>query len=331
MNQKLTHSELLQAVKTLALLVRRRFPLDDAIRAVGEDSPVWIEIGDHVSRGDSVGEALGRYPNIFSSPFRHLLQAAAKSETPETILDALACSLEIGEQVRGEIRSLLRYPILLLSFLTLECGVLLLYGLPKVVLPMWAAVHNAVVPGWLETFLGLLGTLCMVLALVAAVASKKVELVLPLASRFPAFQQTVNKSDLALWARSVAAFLQAGHPLPEALACSARGAWNKSLETELLNLEGRLHQGDTLSQALADCDQIDPQVRWAVTAGENKEDLSATLLYAAERLEWGLAQRCQAFFALLQPSAVLVVAALTTLVLAPFWWSMYQTGQSLAL
>lgn len=324
-----SHQELKQAVQTLGLLVRRNFPLDKAVKALGEERGPWVEVGRRVEEGDTVGEALRRYPHVFSPFFSGMVAAAEQSQNGETILRTLSQWLEVSDGVRGKVRDLLHYPTLLLSFLLMEVGLILGYGLPNLVLPMYYANQRAV--SGHGSFLSALSLICFFLAATTLLSSYKVTWLLPLASRIPAFAKVTLKADQALWARAVAAFLQAGVPLPDALDRCQDLPWSEELSNELSRLGERLRQGDSFSQALSHTNLVDPQVRWAVTAGESREDLSATLLHAAEGLEHGLLRQCQAFLVVLQPVAVSVIGIATMLVLAPFWWSIYQYSWNLGL
>ena len=136
-------------------------------------------------------------------------------------------------------------------------------------------------------------------------------------------QRSCSSGRQALWARAVASHLQGGQNLVEALKASAGVVWSKDLRESLTALPARLAQGDHLSQALADSEFIDPQLNWSVTAGETKENLSGTLLYAAEQMESQLMAQSQAFLLFLQPCAMAVVGLMTAAVLGTFWWSFY--------
>lgn len=329
--EKLTNRELRQAVQTLGLLVRRNYPLDEALKTLGDERGPWVEVSQRVEEGDSVGTALRRYPHLFSPFFSGMLQAAQESENGEAILKTLSEWLEVSDSVRAKVRDLLYYPALLLSFLLMEAGLILGYGLPTLVLPLYYLNQRAGPADPSGSILSIASLVCFLLAGAALLSTWNVQWLLPLASKFPAFRTVSLKADQALWARAVAAFLQSGATLPQALGKCHDLVWNKDLAIELRLLEERLQKGDSFSQALSNSDIIEPLIRWAVTAGEAKEDLSATLLYAAEGLEHGLLLRCRAFLTVLQPAAITLIGLMTALLLAPFWWSFYHYSWNLGL
>ena len=149
--------------------------------------------------------------------------------------------------------------------------------------------------------------------------------------RFSAFKKAVLRADQALWARAVASHLQGGQTLSEALTVSADIAWSKDLQAVLSGLPDRISKGDHLSQALIHSELIDPHIRWSVTAGEAKENLSGTLFYAAEQIEETLVAQSRAFFLVLQPCAIGLVGLMTAAVLGSFWWSIYHFSWELTL
>jgi type II secretory pathway component PulF len=329
--ETLTAGELRQAVQTLGLLMRRRYPLRDALKAIGDERSPWVRVSEHVEAGDSVGTALRRYPHLFSPFFAGMVQGAENSQNGEAILGKLSQWLEVSDSVRLKVRDLLHYPALMMSFLLMEAGLMLGYGLPVLIFPLYYLNSRGGPPEWSAYLLNLASLLCFLLSGAALLSSWNVKWLLPLAGKLPAFRKVSLRADQALWARAVAAFLQAGTTLPEALAKCHDLVWNKDLAAELRLLEERLQRGDSFSQALSTTNIIDPGIRWAVTAGEAREDLSATLLYAAEGLEHGLQHQCQAFMTMLQPAAVVLIGLMTALLLAPFWWSFYHYSWNLGL
>ena len=327
----LNGQELKQAVQTLGLLMRRGFPLDKAVKALGDEQRgPWVEVSARVAEGDTLGSALRRYPHLFSPFFSGMVSAAETSQNGESILKTLSEWLEVSDSVREKVRDLLHYPTMLVSFLLMELGLVLGYGLPNLVIPL-CYVNDLSLPQTKGSLLSALSLICFFLAAVTLFSSHRVTTLLPLASKVPAFAKVTLKADQALWARAVAAFLQAGTPLPEALDKCHDLPWSDDLSAELKELEERVRQGDSFSQALSTTNLVDPQIRWAVTAGESREDLSATLLYAAEGLEHGLMRQCQAFMVVLQPVAIALIGLATMAVLAPFWWAFYHYSWNLGL
>jgi type II secretory pathway component PulF len=326
----LSQQELIQAVQTLGLLVRREYSLTDAVQALGQDKEPWVEVGHRVEEGDELGTALRRYPQVFSPFFSGMIQAAEESDNGAKILSTLSVWLEASEAARRRIQEMLYYPVLLLSFLLIEVALILGIGVQEAVLPL-IYVDRGPVPAGLVTALNAGAVVCFILAAIVLLGSWRVEALLPLAFKHRAFRSVVLRADQAIWARALAAFLQAGVPLPEALEKCSTLPWSKELQSELAELEPRLRKGDAFSKALSETELLDPQIRWAVTAGETREDLSATLLYAAERLEHGLMERCQAFILLLQPLAIILIGLVTTALLAPFWWSFYHYSWNISV
>lgn len=329
MTNEVQRQDLLQAVKTLALLARQNYPLQEAVDHLKPDANRWLEVGQRMNEGDNAAQALRRYPNIFSPFFATMFEVAERSHNAPKILESLSYWLETSETVRRKVRELLYYPLLLSAFLLMELGLLLFLAVPQIVMPLINIQQSPFAQSY--PVFRLLGLLCLFLAAITLFSGWRIERILPLAYRFAAFRRITERADQALWARAVSALLQGGIPLPEALDRCLDLVWSRSLREQLRPLSNRLKEGDSLSRALAETRDLDPQLLWAVTAGENHEDLAATLLYAAGRLEHGLEEQCQTFLALIQPVAVILVGAATALVLISFWWSFYHYSWSLGL
>lgn len=325
----LTQDELTQAVRTLALLARRGFPLAEGLSTLESSNPAWVEVKARVQAGDTVGQALRRYPHIFSEFFASMVESAENSPQGESILSHLSQWLEVADEVRRKVKEMLHYPFLLLSFLMMEAAVLVGVGLPTIIRP-----YIYVNQGGPPDHGSLYSTLSYVLLFLAGLSlfgSVRTLWLLPLALRVPSFRATVLRADQALWARAVASHLQGGRSLRDALVACADIVWSTELKSELATLPDRIQQGDRLSQALSHCHLVDAHLRWSVTAGEAKEELSGTLIYAAEQLESDLLVQCRAFFLFLQPCAIALIGLMTAAVLGSFWWSMYHSSWNLIL
>lgn len=322
--------ELRHAVKTLALLVLRGYPLSQALQQLDQTHPVWVEVGAAVRSGDTAAQALKRYPHVFSEFFGGMVQSAERAPKGEVILDDLSTWLEVGEEVRRKLRELLYYPSILISFLLLELAILVGFALPTSVLP-FVFINNLQALEQLEFALAACSYVLVLLAALSSLTSWKIEWVLPIALKIPAFRALALRADQALWARAMACYLQGGATLLDSLKACSGIVWSSELERELETLPQCLSKGDTLSQAISNLDLIEPSLRWSITAGESKEDLSATLFYAAEQLESNLLSQTRAFFFFLQPCAVAVVGLLTALVLGSFWWGFYHYSWNLTV
>ena len=76
-------------------------------------APIVAQIRDDVSGGDSLAEALARYPELFSPLFVNMVAAGESSGTLEPVLGRLAEILENRVQLTGKVKAALAYPMMM--------------------------------------------------------------------------------------------------------------------------------------------------------------------------------------------------------------------------
>ena len=96
-------------------------------------SAVVSSLRDDVQGGNSLAEAMGKHPKLFSRLFVNMVKAGEASGALEEVLDRLASFAEKDQELRGRIRTALAYPCLM-AFVGLgTCFFLLTVVIPKFV------------------------------------------------------------------------------------------------------------------------------------------------------------------------------------------------------
>lgn len=90
-------------------------------------------IRDDIEAGSSLSEAAGKHSDVFSPLFCSMIEAGETSGTLPEVLDRLLYLIEHEAQVKGEIKSAMRYPVIVVGTLAVAFVVMVGFVIPRFV------------------------------------------------------------------------------------------------------------------------------------------------------------------------------------------------------
>ncbi|GMU51363.1 MAG: hypothetical protein AMXMBFR33_05090 [Candidatus Xenobia bacterium] len=283
--------QLIDLTRHLALMARLGYPLAEGL-AMATDRPELIE---SIRRGDSPGQALRRWPRIFSPFYREMVEAADSSPRAAEILSDLSRWLERQESLRLALAGALAYPLLTLNLLLLQVSLL-----------FWLAPMNLGL-GPFAHWLSLAALVGFALTLLPAGLDY-------VSGLLPGTRRLRRLIEESLWCRALGVLLGTGLDLPRALELCG------SLVARHASLAEKVRSGSSLATALQ---PANPTVIWAAEAAERTEEPAAALLFAADQLEQQADDLRERIIRSAEPLATLAVGVLVALVLTSFWSAFY--------
>lgn len=134
--QRVKTEDLLGFTQELAAVVGAGVTLKMGLELLTEDThnptlrAVVEKVSRHVEEGDTLSEAMGRYPEAFPKYYVSLVSAGEQSGTLATILDRLATQLENSEILAGKVRGAFYYPGIIVIFASILAFVIMTVGMP---------------------------------------------------------------------------------------------------------------------------------------------------------------------------------------------------------
>lgn len=133
------------------------------------------------------------------------------------------------------------------------------------------------------------------------------------------FEKKITTDELVMFVRQLYSLLNAGVPLVRSLRGLADNTRNERLAGEIRNIAGRLEQGSTFSDAMAQSPKVFPKLLTAmVRVGEASGRLEESLDRMAANLEQERDTRAQVKQALRYPTFVMIAIALAIVVVNLF-------------
>ncbi len=276
------------------------------------------EVGESISGGSSLAQALDRHPRAFPTPYRGMVRAGESTGRLVESLERVLALLEWRQELKGQIRQLTTYPIIVFSAL-IGLAVLALVW----VIPRFEAILTAVegkMPLPTRILLGLSSLLLnhwpyLVAALAAAVAAWIILRRIAVTRLFtdaavlkiPFIGRLTLVTGMSQIVHFLAAGIDTGLGLPDSLDMAAGSIENRSLRGSVLRVQHLVIGGESLAGAMEKAGGFPSLVRRMVAIGESSGSLVETLRRAETVYDRELPAAIKRFAAAFEPAITLVM------------------------
>ena len=294
-------------------------------------------VADDIEGGETLSEAMGKYPRCFNRLFVNMVAAGEVGGVLDTVLIRVADFMEKSERLKAKIKGAMIYPVTVLI-----AAFLIVFGLMTFVIPTFSEVLTDLNDGqrplpaltqmlmdastWLRGRHGL-NAVC------AAASPFVLVFVFKLVRRFrrgryvtdwvklhlPVIGKIVYKTSVARWTRTLATLISAGVPILDALRIARDTAGNE-IYSEMLDRSLRaIRQGNTFAHPLALSNAVDEIVVNMVEVGEESGDLDKMLLKVANNFDEESDVLVAAMMSLMEPVMIILLGLIVgTIVIAIF-------------
>ena len=347
-SRRISAAALALLTRQLATLVRAGMPLDEALRALGEQTAsrrlqaILADVRARIMEGASLHEAMAVHPGVFPAFYCSMVAAGETGGRLEEALERLADYTETRRALRQSLSMALIYPAILTLVSLLVVAALLLYVVPEVVrvfqqtgqtLP-WLTAGLIASSQVLRDF-GWLLCLGAVLALLLGrfLLSRRF-----IRARFdrmlldmPFIGRINRKLHAARLTRSLAILTKSGVPLLESLEISSRMIINIPLRAAVEDAAVYVREGGRLHKALEDCGWFPPLLVQMLASGEESGELDDMLARAASYEESELQAVLTAATALFEPLIILVMGAVVLVIVLAILLPIFEMNQLVGL
>ena len=339
--EKVPLVEIMHFSRQMATFLRAGVPMTEALDNLRMDAKnkrfktVLGDVLDRVTGGRSVTEALSMHADIFPSYFMALLGSAELTGRMDEAFDQLHRYIRRDIELSRSVRKALIYPVMLLAVSVVVVLIIVVFAIPKFAeffddfdaqLPLPTRMLMAVAD-FVGSTAGLVTGLVLLVAAVATVLYVRtpggrrnlhaVQLKLPLISTVVTYSSTER------FTRVLAALLDAGVPLPEALPTSIDCANNLVFKERLTVAMEAVLAGHGFADPLASTDLFPSAVIQMVRVGERTGELSDQLNNAAGFYEEELSYSVEKLTAWFEPMMILFIGLVVGFVALAMVSAMY--------
>lgn len=332
--------ELMHFSRQLAAFVRAGIPILEAIEVLrgATDNQtlqrVLLEVSDALQAGETFTDAVGAHPKVFPSFYRSVLQSSEYTGNLDTVLDQLAGYIERDLEARRKIRSAMTYPAVIFFAAIVTVVILTGFVLPRfqvffqslgATLPlptrMLLASSNFFVTWW-PVILGLLVVLGIGIAMLLRTPRGR-HLRDSLLLRLPAIGPTVRYAVIERFCRILATMVQAGVPLPDAMAVASDGTNNVIYRIALADVREQMIRGEGIAAPLAATELFPTPATQMIRVGEDTGSLDVQLTNTARFYEQELDYKLKSLTSLFEPAVIIFMGLIVGFVALAMVSAMY--------
>ncbi|QDV81326.1 type II secretion system F family protein [Planctomycetes bacterium TBK1r] len=313
----------------LASLLRSGVPMMRSLTVLGEQATDRVlgdivkEIKARVEDGEPIGNAMARFPNVFSDMAINMVRAGTEGGFLEDALERVSTFTELQEDLKGRTISALAYPVFLFSVGSLVISGLLVFFVPKFDAMFDRLRQKDEMPWYTESLLSFSTVLqqygwVLVILAIALIVVIKVQLATEagkqmmdkLKLRIPVLGNILMNLAVARFCRVLGTLLGNGVPILKSLEISRSAAANRLLSQSIADATENIRGGESLATPLRASGYFPPSVVEMISVGEESNSLEKVLPEIADSLEKRTFRRLDLFVRLLEPMMLLVMAFL---------------------
>ncbi len=284
--------------------------------------------------GSSFSEALSRHPRVFNELYVAMARSGEAAGILGEVLGRLADLGEYEANVRSQINSATRYPLITFTALCLAAVVMLTFVIPQfaslfrqfnTALPLPTRILIAtdfVFRRWWALFLGA--------AVLAAVGFWKTvrtkagkTLWDALQLKIPVFGPLIFKITMARFSRITAMLIKSGLPILQILEMVARTTGNVIVARAIDEIRVSVNEGQGMAKPMRASRMFSPVVIQMVAVGEETGKMDDLLFRVAEHYEQQVNYTIRNLTALIEPFFIVILAGgvllMALAVMLPMW------------
>ncbi len=324
--QRLPAAVLTLVTRQMATLLGSGLRIEDALSTIAEGQPpkvagVLLTVRASVLEGKSLGDALAKYPQVFSDFYRASVRAGEKSGQLGQVMTYLADFVENRAQNRQTVQLALLYPALLavvsLSIITL----LMAFVVPDIVRVFTSrGTDLPLLTRGLITVSALVRDFGLYVLLAGAISALVFSRWLQvqqnrqrwhrLLATFRLTKRLVQRMNSTQFAGTLATLVQSRVPLLEALEAAADVTPNLHIRSQINEVTNKVRQGTSLRRAMAESGVFPAMLVAMVASGEASGNLGQALDRAAADQQRDLDAWVRTLVALVEPAILLIMGGL---------------------
>lgn len=277
---------------------------------------------ESIEGGQTMSQAMGAHPDVFSQVFVNLIRAGEGSGQLPEVLASLTESLKWEDELASHTKKLLMYPAFVASIVLAATFFLMIYMVPQ--LKMFVKNMGQTLPLHTQVLFFLSDLLVdywyvfLLLPVIAVVTGQFILRRNPLARlrldgiklRLPVLGPILKKIVLSRFANTFAMLYASGIPILESIRTTQQIVGNRAVRQALQRVEQSIREGRNVASAFHDVGMFPPLVVRMLRVGENTGGLDKALLNVSYFYTRDVKESVSRAQALIEPMLTLFMGAL---------------------
>lgn len=292
------------------------------------------EVVNELTNGRSLSASMQLYPRVFSPLFVSMVSVGENTGRLDQALLQLAGYYEQEVETRKRIKTAMRYPMFVISFILVALFVLNVKVIPQfssmfsrfgVDLPLPTRILIGMSDFFVNYWMLMIGVIVGgIFAFKAWIGTDDgLEKWDKFRLRMPVVGGVVNRAQLSRFSRTFALMLKAGVPLNQSLALSAEALENRFLELRIQEMKSAIEAGSTVSSTAINTGIFTPLVIQMISVGEETGRIDELLLEVADFYDREVDYELKTLTARIEPILLTVVAGMVLIlalgIFLPMW------------
>ncbi len=312
--------------RQLSTLVSAGLPILASLRNVAEQTTnsqlkeVGLQITKEVSGGNSLADAIAKYPHIFDQTYISLIQTGEESGKLDIALEKLADQSDKDAALVRKIISALVYPIIVIVVLVVIIAFMMIVVIPEVktiyeefggidqlplITKIMIAMSEGVVKYWMFVLGGIAGVIVWSRWYVKTETGRRQ--VDDLKMRVPFFGTLLKKFYMTQFSRTASILIGGGVAYVHALETIADGINNHLVAADIKKATEAVKGGSQLSTALEESPYFLPTLLNLISIGEESGTLEEMLERSADIYEKEVENQIETMTNALEPALIVFV------------------------
>ncbi len=334
------YESLIIFTRNLSTLYKAGIPILRALSIIkigpaeGYFNKATAKIRDLIRSGTSLSEALGEFPDIFPSIYRSAISAGELSGKLDKILDSLSFMLEKDMELNRQIKSSVRYPVMVLLAIVAAFAVLITFVIPRFVgfyskmgtelpAPTQALIWlNDIISNYWVIILGGMVITIFILKKIYSTSSGRLFFD-KMFLNIPIFGDLIIKGNIARFAHMLQILIASGIPLVKALETLSGVIKNSQLSAEIKILSESFREGREIENLASDLHFFPDMALQMIKIGTESGALESMLSEVANHYTQEVEYKSRHLTALLEPILTIVLGIFVLIValaiFLPMW------------
>jgi type IV pilus assembly protein PilC len=333
---KVKNKDIVLFTRQLSVMVSAGVPLTRSLATLEEQSDnkyfktVINGIAKDVEGGQSIGDALAKYPNVFSDVFVNMVKAGEAGGILDEILKRLASQVEQDASMRKKIKSAMTYPVVIGVITVIAFFGIMLFVMPKLgkiitdlggpdaKLPIYSQIMldaSAFMQKYAIPIIIIMVVGAFIIRKYIKTPKGKYQFHL-LVLKTPILKDIVVKIAVARFSRTFASLMSAGVSVLDALEITGGAIGNKVLEKELAEAAKEVKNGKQLSEPIGNSKYFPKIVSQMLAIGEETGQMDTILIKVADFYEEEVSAVIDGLSSIIEPVMIIVLGAFVGLIAA---------------
>ena len=269
-------------------------------------------IKESVEGGETLAEALKKYPKQFDNLFVNMIAAGEAGGILDTILRRLSHYMEKAAKLKSQVKGAMIYPLITIIIAIVVIAIIMVFVIPVFKemfegmggsLPLPTQIVVAMSDFVKNNILYIIG--CSGLTIFAVKKYYNTEkgriLLDDLSLKLPVFGTLIRKVAVAKFTRTMSTMLTSGVAILDALDIVAKTAGNKTIEKAIYDVRSDIEEGRTMADPLSESGVFPSMVCQMIAVGESTGALDQMLAKIADFYDEEVDQAVENMTAMIEP------------------------------